>query len=244
MAIASTKLEDFFKMYLENRNRENDPYTYENYKRQRGSTYDTDYYSALTSAMAENRGREHGQASEKLAERGLLGGGYAEHLGSLEGVSYDTRKAALTKERDRRAAGERRGYLRYLDSYNRNQDRIRQNVVKLLIEEEQTDANEIYRYAVEAGLNSTTARSIISSVRTVTRDKVRTRILEDVYAYKITPAAAEARAKEFGLDNEDILYIKKATEKFKIEYQNFSNSYLEFLEDQANKTTYSYEKKN
>lgn len=232
-------LEAFLEEYLKNREVTNGPDSFETYKRERGKTYDADYRAAVTRALNEGKVSEYGKAGEAMRAGGLSGG-YREYMEMRQADSLGRTLDTLAEERDKSAASAKRGYIAYLNSYDKKQESLKARVVTRLVKDEVYDPDTIYTRAIEAGLNPKEASAVIGSVRSGTRDAVMKRLLDMIYALTITPEGAVATAEEYGLPQEDIDYIREAGEKYRENYEDYSEELLAAIEARGSKSTGSH----
>ena len=240
MAIkGSLELEKFLEDYIKNREISNGPDSFEIYKRERGKDYDRAYTRAINEAYSKGRVSNYGAKAEAILDRGI-NGGYLSHLEAKRGEEYRDSVRELTDKRDEEMASAKRGYLAYLDTYGRRQDRIRNSLVVRLIENEVYDPEDIYRHAINAGLNPKEATATIGFVQSGTRSAIKKQLLDMIFNLTITPEDAAARAAEYGLPKEDIDYILEETEKYREYYEKYASGVIKDLEDEGFKSTGSY----
>lgn len=240
MAIkGKTELEKFLKEYIKNREISNGPDSFETYKRESGKEYDQAYSRAMNEALVKGRVSKYGAGAEAVLDKGISGG-YLSHLEAKRGDEYQERVREITDARDESMAQAKRGYLSYLDTYGRKQDRIRNSLVVRLIEDEVYDPNDIYEHAINAGLNLKEATATIGFVQSGTRSAIKKRLLDMVFNLTISPEDAAARAAEYGLPKEDIDYILEETKKYRQYYKDYADGVIAGIEDEGSKSTGSY----
>ena len=221
-------LEEYLRDYIKGREVSNSADTYAEYKRERGYNHEAEYQRAMTEALARAQRSAYGQENEAARVSGLTGG-FREYLDTKGKESLTSALASLEEKRAKGAREAYRGYLGYLDSYGKNQDRIRFNVINHLSKNEVYSPELIYRYAIGAGLSEETAVQTVGDVQVSTRDKIRTKLIDMIQSLSITPEAAAERAREYGLPEEDVQFILESTKDYHQNYTEYSEEVLEEL---------------
>lgn len=220
----------------------NSPKTFLEYVEGRAADYAdeaADEQSAALTALGK-RTSDYGSTAERLGSVGLGGSGYSDYLKEAARAESD----ALINEADEWEKGKKaylkRSYLGYLERYQSKQQTLRTRVIGKLTAAKILDPDEIYSYAVSAGLSAEAAEGIYGSVYDSVARRLKSEILSKVYSEEIDPASAAYYAKSVGLQQKDVKAIAEAALRFQKDYAEFSESYYDYLESLAGHTNTNY----
>ena len=79
-----------------------------------------------------------------------------------------------------------------------------------------------------------------NSVYRLMREKIIANVLEKITTYRLDANGAILLAKKYGLSDEDAESIGKEAREYLEQFKASSDSYLDYLEKQADKTTVTY----
>lgn len=239
MAKTYISLESFVNNYVKNLELKNRPTDYATYLRKSGIDYDAEAGVKANKVLTEGAMAlgDYGKGAEALGGAGLVDDGYAAFLKSKAARETESALGAIEKERLEKRSGARRGYLSYLDSYNKSQDSLRRNVTTALTKQRIIDPERVYQYAIEAGLTKSGAEATVGAVYSSIKGEIKAEIIDKVFNKEYTPEMAAAYAKSIGLYDEDVDEIVLAAEEFKKKYATYSSDYIKYLESLGNKNT-------
>lgn len=232
-------LEEFLRDYLNERELTSGPDSFTKYKRERYEDYDAAYESAMREALGAARVSKFGPEAEALRSRGISGG-YLTHLERLREEGLERSTSEITATRDEAAARAARGYLGYLNGYQRNQENIRGALVRRLTADGVYKAQTIYAQAIAAGLNPKMATAAVGEVQSATRERIKADLFSRIVSKKITPEGAAAEAEAYGLPKEDIDYLLTEGQRYVTKYVEYAEELIKELEKKGSKSTSSY----
>ena len=214
--------------------------TYSDYVKDKGSSYKSNYASAMQKAALSYKRKlpTYGSTAESLADAGIYGG-YADRLNDLAKESYYDDAEAIYGERLAAENELLSGYRKYLESFSKQREALKKNVREQLMKGENINPDSLYSYGIGAGLTEAEAEEIGNSVYKSLRLKVIGDILSRVASLTLDPARAVMLATDKGLNSSDVDLVKKRA----LEYYSPSNtdsSYLDYLESIGNKNTATF----
>lgn len=194
---------------------------------------------ALLTALGKSR---EGYAAEDgaLLDMGLSHSGYASHLKARRGKNIASALEDAENSRQRAEAEAKRGYLGYLDDFNKAQEKLRLGVVRSLADIGELNITKIYDYAADRGLSGKAAEGLYETVYATVAPVLKRDILDNIYHERISPDVAITYAASVGLNKNDILEIARYAEKYKKHTETVSEGYLEYLESLSGKNTGSF----
>lgn len=234
---SKTSLEDFFKTYLINKEKKNEAQSFEQYKRSHFEDYDSKYRDGILRARIENKKDKSsfGTKSEKVLGMGLGGSGYSERVKQLADNSYHDKVDELANERGASAAKADRSYAAYINGYNKRQQNLYKSFVeKLSGYEGIADPAEVYKYAIDQGLNSDNAIAAYQGVTLAAKEKVKHKIIYYAMLGRMSPEQAVAYAEGSGLAKEDVEWISSIVKRYQELDEKAGEAYIESITQIAN----------
>lgn len=234
---SKASLEDFFKTYLTNKEKKNEAQGFEEYKRTHFEDYDKEYRDGVMDAKLENKRAKSafGIKSEQVSDLGLGGSGYSERVKQLSDGNYTSRVKELTEERGSNAARAARSYSAYINSYNKKQQSLYKSFVeKLSGYEGIADPAEVYKYAIDQGLNSENAIAAYQGVTLAAKEKVKHKVIYYAMLQRMSPEQAVAYAEGSGLSKEDVDWIASIVKKYQTLDEEAGEAYIESITKKAN----------
>ena len=236
MKRTNSSLEDFLEKYLKNKSLYEGADSYESYVRKNAKNPRTVYASALPelySSRARSRGG-YGSSAERLAEAGLFGSGYQEHLERTAEREHNERLDAL--ERDMRESEDTLlgGYTAYLDKYKSSQEKLSKSVSDKIVSTGILSEERAYEYAKEAGLSAERARSVAERASRSAKDKLMRRIMLEIPYMQMDGEGARLYALSLGLDSNYAERAREYAESLREHYDTVGASYLEYLASKGN----------
>ena len=241
MSNKKSSLEGFFENYLQNKKLTNSADTIDVYRAKNFSDYAGDYSRALEKAYVDARKSDaaYGNHAERIFSSGLTGSGYAERQKDLSLGNYESRLSELLREKGKNDEEVRLGYARYLEGYEKNQNSLMKTVKNELTKNRIINKDKAYEYALMSGLSEDRAREVSLGMYSVLKDALVKELLDKVITYRLDAEGAAELARQYGLDEADTDYIKKEAERLGGKSISDDET-LDYLEKEANKTTYSF----
>jgi ribosomal protein L4 len=240
MSSKNNDLTNLLKKYTVNSKYKGEAKTYDQYIRSKGVNKKS-YYSAIESAIAnkEKNLSSYGAVAEKLSDKGISGG-YSERLDEITRNNFSDKLADLSTQSAKEDAKMQSGYLDYLEKYAKSQNSIKSKVTEQLFKNDFIDTDAAYSLALASGLSESAAKEVSTTVYSAVRTKIIENILSSVAALTMSPDTAEMVAKDKGLNEDDVKYVKERAEQY---YKNAgagAKDYLDYLEGLGGKTTISF----
>ena len=230
MKIAST-LDEILKRRKKKRSGENEPYTYEEYKRKNGLLDPDGYTNAVNSLYASTRRdlSTYGAKSHKISNKGLQNSGYAEYIDDLADKKFDSGLKAI---KDNYAEKEEKayiGYQGYLESFRDKESSLKSKVMSHLVKNNVVDLDTAISYAVGAGLSQAAAEEIGKNAYEITKKKVFDSVLEQTVSLGLDKEGARMLAVKMGVSDADAESFADEIDELLKYYGNISEGYLEYL---------------
>ena len=176
--------------------------------------------NALTSAQTTRakRSPDYGAAAEELTDKGLSKTGYAEYLREKNEEAYKALADANRAKNDAREAGNRSGYLAYLQKWESDQDSLMQKTLSHLAEARVSGIEAAYADALAAGLTEDRARIVSRVAPSVGRYGMRrlregiAGILSVSVSAGLSGAEAELLARACGISPSDAKKLRQTVE--------------------------------
>lgn len=232
-----TSLEDFFKSYLADKTKKNEAQDFNTYKRTHFEDYDREYRDGVMGARLKNKRDKatFGTTSEKVSELGLGSSGYSERVKQLADNSFKSRINELTDEHGKDAARAARSYSAYLNGYNKKQQSLYKSFIGKLAEFDGiAEPSEVYKYAIDQGLNKENAMAAYQGITLAAKEKVKHRVIYYAMIGRMSPEQAIAYAEGSGLSKEDADWIASIVKKYQTLDEEAGEAYIESITQMGN----------
>ncbi len=238
-----TQLLEYLSRHIKDAAIKNGAESYADFARRTAGDFGTELDRELeAAAIAERKSTPSATwQNDRLGELGLSDSGYADYLRRRSTDSYGKRRSEIENERARRTKSTAEKYQNYLAEREQRQTSIYNSVVRSLMSQKILDPETAYKYGLAAGLESERARAASGSAYIATRNKIKTDLLEKMYANLISPEDAYHYAEKAGLPEEDMRELAKMVSDYYEERGEISQSYLDYLESLAN-THFTWER--
>lgn len=161
---------------------------------------------------------DYGAAAETITDRGLSRTGYADYLREKNEKAYRTVVDANRVSNQAREAGNRRGYLAYLQNWESDQDALMEKTLSHLAETRVTGSDAAYADALAAGLTENRAKIVSRVAPTVSRYGMR-RLREGIagilavsVSAGLSGVEAELLARACGVSSADAKKLRQTVE--------------------------------
>lgn len=232
-----TSLEDFFKSYLGDKTKKNEAQDFNTYKRTHFEDYDREYRDGVMGARLKNKRDKatFGTRNEKVSELGLGSSGYSERVKQLADNSFKSRIDELTDEHGKDAARAARSYSAYINGYNNKQQSLYKSFIGKLAEFDGiADPAEVYKYAIDQGLNKENAMAAYQGITLAAKEKVKHRVIYYAMIGRMSPEQAIAYAEGSGLSKEDADWIASIVKKYQTLDEEAGEAYIESITQMGN----------
>ena len=161
---------------------------------------------------------DYGAAAQTLSDRGLSKTGYADYLREKNAETYRILTDAKRAKNDAREAGNRSGYLAYLQKWESDQDSLMQKTLSQLAETRVSGIEAAYADALAAGLTEDRARIVSRVAPSVGRYGMRrlgegiAGILSVSVSAGLSGAEAELLARACGISQADAKKLRQTVE--------------------------------
>lgn len=208
-------LGDFLKIYTRNKAIEGERLaTYEEFERANGLSPDGERFDTLAAALGEYERSlaGYGVSAERLARSGLADSGYGDYLSDKAEVAFDTAAVAADKVYAEEKAEALRSYGEYLAEEEKAAQTLRQRVLREVLNSDMMHYDDVYSYAVTAGLGKSDAKAVaeLTMIRE-TRNSMRD-ILDRVLSQGFDRETALRYAMAAGLSLKDAKAIAELSE--------------------------------
>ena len=237
-----TTLEDFMKKYIANASITNGADTLDAYMHKNGINYDRTYSRAVESLYANKAKNSagYGRNYRDLSNKGLQNSGYARYVDSLSNSSFYKGLTAAKGERDLAEAKTLGEYSSYLEQYKKQQNALKESVSSHLIDKGVVNLNDAVAYGIAQGLSKEDAIAIGNNVYSVNKQKVFNDILSQSPALGLDRDGAVLLAKKMGVTEIDAQAFGDEIDEMLKHYSSISEGYLEYLKQQSEKTTNTF----
>ena len=228
-------LEDYLRQYLDNVARKNEKISFSDYSEKYHSDYRGRYADAITRILEDERRAASGESvvQEKLAGKGLSGGGYARYVASgLTTDNREARQAAEDEYKDSLTKAENQ-YSRYEIAYDIKQQELAEELAKKFKEDKIVSPQNAYAYAIEAGLSKESATALSISVTAATRDELKHRLVEGLFNRTLSAESAVALAKLYGIEGEELEKLESMFEWYKVNHTEIPKDFLDYITNLA-----------
>ena len=237
--MARTKtLEDFIKNYVRNKSLTESKEGYSAWLKKNGA----DSIGAISDGVSradttmKKASVTYGKNAEELDSGGLLRSGYASYINDAARKSYADSLSSLNEEYLKIEAKNLKGYEKYLENENRKHLEAYDAAVKSLEKSGIMDFEKAYGYALELGLNEKEARDAAEKTTASLIGETRKKVINDIILKRLGSAEAKQYALNLGLDEETANELAGiAYELYETVEGGYSESYLEYLKEQAKK---------
>lgn len=208
-------LGDFLKVYTRNKAIEGERLaTYEEFERENGLSPDGERLDTLAAALGEYERSlaGYGVAGETLMRSGLAESGYGDYLSDKAGGAFDTAVEAADKVYQEEKAEALRSYSEYLADEEKTAQSLRQRVLREVLNSDMMHYDDVYSYAVTAGLGKSDAKAVaeLTMIRE-TRNSMRD-ILDRVLTHGFDRETALRYAMAAGLSLKDAKAIAELSD--------------------------------
>ena len=208
-------LGDFLKIYTRNKAIEGERLaTYEEFERANGLSPDGERFDTLAAALGEYERSlaGYGVSGERLARSGLADSGYGDYLSDKAEVAFDTAAVAADKIYAEEKAEALRSYGEYLAEEEKAAQSLRQRVLREVLNSDMMHYDDVYSYAVTAGLGKSDAKAVaeLTMIRE-TRNSMRD-ILDRVLSHGFDRETALRYAMAAGLSLKDAKAIAELSD--------------------------------
>ena len=230
MKIAST-LDEILKRRKKSRSGENEPDTYEEYKRKQGLSDPDGFTNAVNSLYASTRRdlSTYGAKSRKIGNKGLQNSGYAEYINDLADKKFNSGLSAIKDNYAEREEKASIGYQGYLESFKKQENSLKNKVLSHLVKNNVVDLDTAISYAMGAGLSQSAAEQIGKNAYEITKKRVFENILEQTVSLGLDKEGARMLAVKMGVSDADAESFADEIDELLKYYGNISDGYLEYL---------------
>jgi hypothetical protein len=211
------------------------PDSYDLYKHKNGLSTLKSYTDAVNSLYASSKKNlsSYGANNRQISNKGLQNSGYATYIDDLAKNSFTSGLNSINAERSKSENAARSSYASYLEKYQDKQNKLKDDVMSHLIDNDIVDINTAIAYGVTAGLSKEDATLVGQSAYEVTKQKVLNKILEQTVSLGLDTEGAKMLAIKMGVSESDAEEIAKEVGEMLDYYRNLSDDYLEFLENRS-----------
>lgn len=233
---------DIEKKYAAIMRAQNAPISFKEYLKGKTDGIELDINEQRLDAMtdAERQLSRYGKLAESLEVRGLTNSGFARYAHSAVNARKDAQLKQADENEDNAMRGLKSDYLDYVDGFRGKQESLRRSVISELVKRGEMHPENIYKYALEAGLGEEAGKGIYNDVYSAASYYIKDSILKEVAAGALSPDQAVDKAKRMMLWPDDVEEIRIATEGYREKKEEISSDYLAGLEALSDKTTESY----
>lgn len=234
-------LEDFIKNYVRNKSLTESNEGYSAWLKRNGAdsaAIVSDGISRADTAL-KKAAASYGKSAESLGSLGLSRSGYADYVNRTAKKEYSDSLSALNADYAKNEAKNLKIYESYLEAEKQKYRETYDAAVKSLEKSGIMNFDKAYEYALELGLSDDDARAAAEKSTSTLIDETRKKIISDIILNRLSSAEAKEYALVLGLDEKlaselgDIAYNLNES----VENGKYSESYLEYLKEQAKKNT-------
>ncbi len=196
---------------------------------------DGNYKDALARTILDSYSSSGELLNEAMKPGGRRSDGYGERLVDILKARTEESLDRITKAKEKRDINALHGYLDYVSKLESTQTDLKQRAVNKLLDVKLYSREALRSYAMGMGLIDSDAKEISDSVYKSKVEKIEKEILSAVDKLTSTPDDAERVAREYGLDEDDVIRIKNSAEKLYEKYAPATDETLGELESAASK---------
>ena len=229
-------LEELVKKYLDGKPTVSKTLSFDEYKHRNGLSDAKSYSDAVGSlyASAKKNSANYGTNNRVINNKGLQNSGYSQYIDTALKKKFRTDLANLKDTYKQKDASARSSYAGYLETQLDKQNRVKDNVMSHLVDNDVVDINTAVAYGMSAGLSEEDALLIGRTAYEVTKQKVLNSILEQTASLGLDKDGAKLLAIKMGISENDADELAEEVAEMLRYYQNISEDYLEFLEQRSN----------
>lgn len=146
----------------------------------------------------------HGVSAERMMRLGLDGSGYAKYLDTRARKTHEEELASLEHEYESAVADDIGDYEEHIASLKKKKDELYNRTMTELSAIGVVNFDDAYTAAVNAGLDTKTAKLLAGRAVTKTRYRLRNKVLNKIVDESLSRKAAQAYAEALGLEGEDV----------------------------------------
>ena len=234
-------LEDFIKNYVRNKSLTESDEGYSAWLKKNGQNSLgtlSDGISRADTALKKASG-SYGKNAESLNSLGLSKSGYADYVNSTAKKEYADRLSSLNADYEATEANNRKGYESYLEAEQQKYRKTYEAALKSLEKSGIMNFESAYEYALELGLSEEDARGAAEKSTSLLIEETRKKIINDIILNRLGSAQAKEYALSLGLDEKTANELGEVAYDLyeSVENGKYSQSYLEYLKEQAKKST-------
>ncbi len=232
-------LEDFIKNYVRNKSLTESKEGYSAWLKKNGVDsvgIMSDGISRTDTAL-KKASAAYGKRAESLGSLGLSRSGYADYVNRTAKKAYADALSSINADYAKNEAKNLKTYEDHLEAKNQKYRETYDAAIKSLEKSGIMNFDEAYEYALLLGLSDDDARGAAEKSTSMLIDATRKKIISDIILRQLGSAQAKEYALVLGLDEKlaselsDIAYDLNES----VENGKYSESYLEYLKEQAKK---------
>ena len=237
-----TTLEEFMRKYINNQSLAGRADSFDTYKHKNGINYNRAFQRAAESLYSDKKRNlsSYGQNKLNISNKGLQNSGYARYVDDRADDLYNRDLSKLESARNEAQYKALGGYASYLEGYEKSKDALKNSVASHLISSGIANLDEAVSYAISRGLGKEDAIAIGHEAYSINKQRIFNDILSQVASLGLDRDGAVMLAEKMGLSTQDAHTFGDEIEEMLKHYGSISKDYLEYLEQQSNKTTNTF----
>lgn len=208
-------LGDFLKVYVRNKAIEGEKLlSFEEFEEFNGLSPDGERYDTLAAALGdyERSLAGYGASGEALSQSGLIESGYSDYLSRKAGVMLDSAVSEADKAYEESRGEAYRSYGEYLAGEEKENETLMQRVLRDVLNSDMMHYDDVYAYAVTAGLGDSDAKAVAESTMLRETRKSMRDILDRVLSHGFDHDTALRYAMAAGLSAKDARRIAELSD--------------------------------
>ena len=208
-------LGDFLKVYVRNKAIEGEKrLSYEEFESLNGLSPDGERFDTLAAALGdyERSLAGYGASGEALSQSGLTESGYSDYLSKKAEVAFGKAAAAADKAYEENKGEALRSYSEYLAGEEKASESRKQRVLREVLNSDMMHYDDVYSYAVTAGVGDKDAKAIAEAAMIRETRKSMRDILDRVLSHGFDRDTALRYAMAAGLSVTDARRIAELSD--------------------------------
>ncbi len=242
MANKTLALEEFISSYLEENKRQKSADSYAEYLHKNGLGTAREYAEEMDKLYAKRKtgNAEYGINKRNIDAFGLQNSGYADFVNNLSDNLYKRGVNSAEQKMRKKELDSMSGYLGYLEKHTEKRNQLKNDVMSYLVKNQIVDLEDAVRFAIDSGLDENEALAVADGAYRTNKQKVFNEILKQVASLGLDTEGAVMLARKMGVSDKDAESFGEEISELLEYYGSISDEYLAFLEEQASKTTNTF----